>query len=62
MALDTYLQACGEMSAYGKLALLGDLGIALAYFTIPVSLFLVWSRKLDEIPYPWMLILFGCSS
>jgi hypothetical protein len=40
------------------IAMTSDLAIAAAYFAIPVTMALVlWQRK-DDIPYPWLWILF----
>ena len=54
-----YFALCGAMSPLGKLVLAGDLGIALSYFAIPVSLLVVQRKRLRDIPYPWMLALFA---
>lgn len=54
-----YAQLCGDMSPLGKVVLLGDLSIALAYFALPVGLLIVWRNRLNDLPYPWMLCLFA---
>ncbi|MFN3891920.1 MAG: histidine kinase dimerization/phosphoacceptor domain -containing protein [Beijerinckiaceae bacterium] len=57
--LESYFALCGGMSPLGKVVLASDLGIALAYFAIPVGLLIVWRRRLDDLPYPWMFALFA---
>lgn len=57
--LSEYTRLCGQMSPIGKLVLAGDLGTALAYLMIPLGLVVVWRKKLDDLPYPWMLGLFA---
>ncbi|MBX9758120.1 MAG: hypothetical protein K2Y29_05030 [Beijerinckiaceae bacterium] len=47
------------MSPLGKVTLFSDLGIAFAYLAIPVGLLIVWRKRLDDLPYPWMLALFA---
>lgn len=54
-----YARLCGQMSDTGKLVLAGDLGIAFAYLMIPLGLLVVWRKKLEDLPYPWMLGLFA---
>lgn len=49
---------CGAQSVNGFLAMAADLGIAAAYFTLPVIMIVVlWSRKRDLI-YPSIWVLF----
>lgn len=57
--LATYWAACGSMSDLGKLVLLGDLGIALAYFAIPIGMVVILRHRLNDLPYPWLLALFA---
>ncbi len=57
--LSDYAALCGDLSHLGKLVLLGDLGIALAYFAIPLGILVVWHRRLKDLPYPWILCLFA---
>src|SRR5271155_4131427 len=40
------------------LFILGNLGIALAYFAIPTALY-YFARRRRNLPYPWMFRLFG---
>jgi signal transduction histidine kinase/DNA-binding response OmpR family regulator len=37
---------------------LANIGVALAYFAIPIAL-IVFFRKRRDLPYPWMFLLFG---
>ena len=57
--LRTYVELCGAMSPLGKLVLASDLSIAAAYFAIPVGLLIVWRKRLQDLPYPWMFVLFA---
>ena len=57
--LESYLALCGAMSPLGKVVLLSDLAIALAYFAIPVSLLIFRRVRFRDIPYPWMFALFA---
>lgn len=58
MDFPAYFALCGAMCLLGKIVLARDLGIAAAYFAIPVGFLIVWRRRLDDLPYPWMLGLF----
>ncbi len=40
------------------LILVSDLSIASAYFAIPVTMVVVLRNRKDDIPYPWLWILF----
>lgn len=57
--VESYFALCGSMSPLGKVVLASDLGIALAYFAIPTGLLVVWRRRLDDLPYPWMFAFFA---
>jgi hypothetical protein len=57
--LGSYIALCGAMSPLGKVVLLSDLGIAIAYFAIPAGLLIVRRRRLADLPYPWMFGLFA---
>lgn len=57
--LESYLALCGAMSPLGKVVLLSDLAIALAYFAIPISLLIFRRVRFTDIPYPWMFALFA---
>ena len=59
MNIPEYVALCGAMSPLGKLVLFSDLTIAIAYFAIPIALVIVWSRRKDDLPYPWMFALFA---
>lgn len=59
MSLPEFWALCGAMSPLGKVVLFSDLGIALAYFAIPIGLLVVWRKRLEDIPYPWMFGLFA---
>lgn len=59
MNVSDYFALCGAMSPLGKLTLASDLAIALAYFAIPVGLMVVWRKRLEDLPYPWMFGLFA---
>ncbi len=48
-------------SAILWLHVLSDLGIALAYYSIPLALFTFVAKRRD-LAYPWMFVLFGDSS
>jgi len=55
----TYLALCGAMSPLGKLELAGDLAIAAAYFAIPIGMIVIFRRRLKDLPYPWLFLLFA---
>lgn len=57
--VSTYLALCGAMSPLGKLVLAGDFAIAGAYFAIPVGMIVIFRRRLRDLPYPWLFLLFA---
>jgi hypothetical protein len=59
MDLSEFFSLCGAMSPLGKLVLASDLNIAAAYFAIPISLLVVRRHRLDDLPYPWLFLMFA---
>lgn len=57
--LSSYFALCGAMSPLGRITLLSDLGIALAYFAIPIGLLIVRRRRLADLPFPWIFVMFA---
>ena len=59
MVWANYFARCGAMSPLGKVSLLSDFGIAIAYFAIPVALLIVRRRRGIDLPYPWLFAMFA---
>lgn len=57
--ISEYLALCGAMSPLGQLVLASDLAIAFAYFSIPVAMLLVVRHRREDVPYPWLFMLFA---
>jgi hypothetical protein len=51
-------QLCTSYTGLTWFVVASDLAIAIAYFTIPISMAVVFSHRKDDIPYPWLWILF----
>jgi hypothetical protein len=52
------LEFCSSDATAYWLVLGSDLAIALAYFAIPVTMAVVLRDRRDDIPYPWLWLLF----
>ena len=52
------IEFCTSTSNLFWLVLSSDLSIAVAYFAIPVTMAIVFRDRKDDIPYPWLWILF----
>jgi two-component sensor histidine kinase len=52
------LEFCSSDATAYWLVLGSDLAIALAYFAIPVTMAVVLRHRGDDIPYPWLWLLF----
>ena len=56
--LSKILELCTSSSGLFWLVLGTDLSIALAYFAIPITMAVVLRDRKDDIPYPWLWLLF----
>ena len=56
--LDPVIELCTSTTGLIWLALGSDLAIAAAYFAIPLTMAIVFKDRKDDIPYPWLWILF----
>jgi hypothetical protein len=52
------IQFCSSDTTAFWLVLGSDLSIALAYFAIPITMAVVLRDRRDDIPYPWLWLLF----
>jgi|KBSMisStaDraftv2_1062788.scaffolds.fasta_scaffold323183_2 hypothetical protein len=56
--LEKFVELCTSGGGLFWLTLGSDLSIALAYFAIPVTMAIVLRDRKDDIPYPWLWLLF----
>jgi len=56
--LDRIAEICTSTNTMFWLVLGADLSIALAYFAIPITMAVVLRDRKDDIPYPWLWLLF----
>lgn len=56
--LQQLLEICSSYRGLFWLVLGTDSSIALAYFAIPITMAVVLRERKDDIPYPWLWILF----
>jgi hypothetical protein len=56
--LERFVELCTSGSGLLWLTLVSDLSIALAYFAIPITMAIVLRDRRDDIPYPWLWLLF----
>lgn len=56
--LEKLIELCTSSSGLYWLVLGSDLAIAAAYFAIPVTMAIVLRDRKDDIPYPWLWLLF----
>jgi hypothetical protein len=52
------LEICSSDSTMFWLVVVSDLAIASAYFAIPVTMAIVLRHRRQDIPYPWLWVLF----
>jgi hypothetical protein len=52
------LEICTSITTLYWLVVGSDLAIATAYFAIPITMAIVLRHRRDDIPYPWLWILF----
>jgi hypothetical protein len=57
--LSNFAAYCGSLSFVGRVVMFSDLGIAMAYFTLPVIMVNVLGVKRDDILYPWLWTMFA---
>jgi hypothetical protein len=56
--LEPLIQFCTSAAGLFWLVLASDVSIAVAYFAIPITMAVVLHQRHDDIPYPWLWILF----
>jgi histidine kinase len=56
--LEKLVELCTSNSSLYWLVLGSDLSIAAAYFAIPITMAVVLRDRKDDIPYPWLWVLF----
>ncbi|HVG51968.1 MAG TPA: histidine kinase dimerization/phosphoacceptor domain -containing protein [Xanthobacteraceae bacterium] len=56
--LNTLLEFCTSNAGMLWLNFYSDLAIAVAYFAIPITMAVVLRNRKDDIPYPWLWLLF----
>ncbi len=56
--LRQFWELCTSDTAIYWVVLISDLAIALAYFAIPITMAVVLKDRKDDIPYPWLWLLF----
>lgn len=56
--LRSIIELCTSYGSLTWIALASDLAIAVAYFAIPVTMAIVLRQRKDDIPYPWLWVLF----
>ena len=52
------LELCTSVTTLSWLVVGSDLAIATAYFAIPITMAIVLRQRREDIPYPWLWILF----
>jgi len=52
------LQLCTSRNGLFSILILSDLAIADSYFAIPLTMAVVFRKRKDDIPYPWLWMLF----
>lgn len=56
--LDRLLELCLSSAGLSWLVLGSDVAIAASYFAIPLTMAIVLRHRADDIPYPWLWLLF----
>jgi hypothetical protein len=56
--LQDLIQLCTSRTGLFSFSIMSDLAIAASYFAIPLTMAVVFRRRKDDIPYPWLWILF----
>ncbi len=56
--LERFVELCTSGNGLSWVTLGSDLSIALAYFAIPITMAIVLRDRRDDIPYPWLWLLF----
>ncbi len=56
--LEKLVELCSSNAGLYWLVLGSDLSIAAAYFAIPITMSIVLRDRKDDIPYPWLWLLF----
>ena len=56
--IEEFIQLCTSRSGLFSLLIMSDLAIAASYFAIPLTMAVVFRNRRDDIPYPWLWMLF----
>ena len=56
--LERFVELCTSSTGLYWLVLGSDLSIAAAYFAIPITMAIVLRDRKEDIPYPWLWLLF----
>ena len=56
--LEQFVELCTSSTGLYWLVLGSDLSIAAAYFAIPITMAIVLRDRKEDIPYPWLWLLF----
>ena len=53
-----FIQLCTSRTGLFWFLIVSDLAIAASYFAIPLTMAVVLRKRKDDIPYPWLWLLF----
>lgn len=56
--LEDFIQLCTSRTGLFWFLIVSDLSIAASYFAIPLTMAVVLRKRKDDIPYPWLWLLF----
>ncbi len=56
--LEDFIQLCTSRTDLFWFLIVSDLAIAASYFAIPLTMAVVLRKRKDDIPYPWLWLLF----
>jgi hypothetical protein len=56
--IEGFIQLCTSRSGLFSFLIATDLAIAASYFAIPLTMAVVFRNRKDDIPYPWLWMLF----
>ena len=56
--IEDFIQLCTSRAGLFSVLFMSDLAIAASYFAIPLTMAVVFRDRKDDIPYPWLWMLF----
>ena len=56
--IQDFIQLCTSRTGLFAFLIASDLAIAASYFAIPLTMAVVLRKRKDDIPYPWLWLLF----